>query len=221
MSGSDGGAANVADLRRWAPLPETADELCDVAHDLGVDPKTHLFLGAMATETKIRQLSEEGSLAKYKIVHFATHGAVAGQVSRTSEPGLLLTPPDEASETDDGYLTASEIAGLKLDADWVILSACNTAAGGAPGAEALSGLARAFFYAGARSLLASHWEVNSNSTVKLITKAIAELKADPKIGRAEALRRSMLSMIDTGKNYEAHPAFWAPFVLVGEGGVSR
>jgi CHAT domain-containing protein len=221
MTRGDGGIADVADLRRWEPLPETADELCDVAHDLGVDPTTHLYLGATATETKVNQLSEEGSLAKYKIVHFATHGAVAGQVSRASEPGLLLTPPEEASQTDDGYLSASEIAALKLDADWVILSACNTAAGEATGAEALSGLARAFFYAGARSLLVSHWEVSSDSTVKLITKGIAELKANPTIGRAEALRRSMLSMVDTGDEYEAHPAFWAPFVLVGEGGAAR
>jgi CHAT domain-containing protein len=125
---SNGGIADLADIRSWAPLPETADELCDVAHDLGVDPTTHLYLGALATGTKIKQLSENGSLAKYKIVHFATHGAVAGQVSSSSEPGLLLTPPDKATETDDGYLSASEIAGLKLDADWVILSACNTAA---------------------------------------------------------------------------------------------
>jgi CHAT domain-containing protein len=129
---------------------------------------------------------------------------------------LLPTPPDEATETDDGYLSASEIAGLKLDADWVILSACNTAVGGAQGAEALSGLARAFFYAGARSLLVSHWEVASDSTVKLITKAIADLRANNNIGRAESLRRSMIFMIDIGKDYEAHPAFWAPFVLVGE-----
>jgi CHAT domain-containing protein/tetratricopeptide (TPR) repeat protein len=221
MTRSNGGIGDVTDLRTWAPLPETADELCDVAHDLGVDPKTHLYLGATATETMVKQLSDNGSLARYKIVHFATHGAVAGDVSPASEPGLILTPPEQASETDDGYLTASEIAGLKLDADWVILSACNTAAGGAQGAEALSGLARAFFYAGARSLLVSHWAVASEPTVELITKAIAELKADPKIGRAEALRRSMLSMIDSGKDYEAHPAFWAPFVLVGEGGASR
>jgi CHAT domain-containing protein/Tfp pilus assembly protein PilF len=218
---SNDGVADIADLRSWAPLPETADELCDVARDLGVDTSTHLYLGVTATESKIKQLSEDGALAKYKIVHFATHGTVAGQVSQTSEPGLLLTPPEQASGTNDGYLSASEIAGLKLDADWVILSACNTAAGGAQGAEALSGLARAFFYAGARSLLVSHWEVASDSTVKLITKAITELKSNPKIGRAEALRRSMLSMIDSGKDYEAHPAFWAPFVLVGEGGAAR
>jgi CHAT domain-containing protein len=217
---SNGGLADVADVRTWAPLPETADELCNVAQNLGVDPATHLYIGSKATETEIKQLSATGTLAKYKVVHFATHGAVAGELSGASEPGLILTPPDKASEADDGYLSASEIASLKLDADWVILSACNTAAGDAKGAEALSGLARAFFYAGARSLLVSHWEVSSDSTVKLITKAIAELKTDPKIGRAEALRRSMLDLIDKGKTYEAHPAFWAPFVLVGEGGAS-
>jgi hypothetical protein len=125
-----------------------------------------LYLGAMATETKIRQLSESGALAKYKIVHFATHGAVAGDMSSASEPGLLLTLPEQASETDDGYLTASEISTLKLDADWVILSACNTAAGGAQGAEALSGLARAFFYAGALAAglaLGSQFEFNSQT----------------------------------------------------------
>src|SRR5262249_18357180 len=98
-------------------------------------------------------------------------------------------PRQEAgAETDDGYLSASEIAALKLDADWVILSACNTAAGGAPGSEALSGLARAFFYAGARSLLVSHWAVDSASTVKLITKALGNMSADKSVGRAEAMR---------------------------------
>jgi CHAT domain-containing protein len=196
-------------------------DLVDGAHDLGVDPRTHVYLGATATETQIKQLSQDGSLAKYRIVHFATRGALAGQASRASEPGLLLTPPGQATATDDGYLSESEIAGLKLDADWVILSACNTAGGGAQDAEALSGLARAFFYAGTRPLLVSHWEVSSDSTVKLITKAIATIASDPTIGRAEALRRSMLSLITAGKDYEAHPAFWAPFVLVGEGGQNR
>jgi CHAT domain-containing protein/Tfp pilus assembly protein PilF len=218
---SNGGLADLADLRSWAPLPETADELCEVVQNLGVDPAAHLYLGKKATETEVKRLSSEGALAKHRIVHFATHGAVAGELAGTAEPGLILTPPDTASDADDGYLTASEIAALRLDADWVILSACNTAAGEAKGAEALSGLARAFFYAGARSLLVSHWEVSSNSAVRLITKAIAELKADPNIGRAEALRRSMLSLINDGKEFEAHPAFWAPFVLVGEGGAAR
>ena len=160
-------------------------------------------------------------LSKYHVIHFATHGALAGQVSGSSEPGLLLTPPDNATETDDGYLSASEIAGLKLDADWVILSACNTAAGGADGAEALSGLARAFFYAGARALLVSHWSVYSDTTVKLITGAISTMAADKSVGRAEAMRQSMLTLIDRGNPSEAHPAFWAPFVVVGEGTAAR
>ena len=129
-----------------------------------------------------------------------------------------MTPPDKATAVDDGYLSASEIAALKLDADWVILSACNTAAGAATSAEALSGLARAFIYAQARALLVSHWEVYSEATVKLITTAMREMVRDPRVGRAEAIRRSMLALIDKGEPHEAHPAYWAPFVVVGEGG---
>jgi CHAT domain-containing protein len=211
-----GGLADVTEIRLQVPLPETADELCAVARDLSVTGD-EIRLGERATETEIKRLSETGELSKYRVVHFATHGALAGQVSGKSEPGLLLTPPAAATETDDGYLSASEIAALKLDADWVILSACNTAAGGAEGAEALSGLARAFFYAGARSLLVSHWAVDSASTVKLTTKALSIMSADKSVGRAEALRRSMLAMIESGDQKEVHPAYWAPFVVVGEG----
>ena len=99
-----------------------------------------------------------------------------------------------------------------------MLSACNTAAGDVGDAEALSGLARAFFYAKARALLVSHWYVNSDAAVRLTTRAFAELSANPQIGRAEALRRSMAKLITKGAAHEAHPAYWAPFVLVGEGG---
>jgi CHAT domain-containing protein len=215
------GLVEIADLHKWTPLPKTAEEVCGVASILGVDSRTHVDIGEDARETTVKRLSGEGQLAKYQIVHFATHGALAGQLSPAAEPGLILTPPDRASEVDDGYLSASEVAALKLDADWVILSACNTAAGDSRSAEALSGLARAFFYAGSRSLLVSHWYVASKTAVPLITTAIAMLTVDPNIGRAEALRRSMLSMITSGKDYEAHPAFWAPFVLVGEGGADR
>src|SRR4029077_15049534 len=121
---------------------------------------------------EVKRLSNNGELAAYRIVHFATHGALAGELKAGAEPGLILTPPGEATPEDDGYLSASEIAGLKLDADWVILSACNTAAAGTESAEALSGMARAFFYAGARALLVSHWAVDSDATVKLITKTL-------------------------------------------------
>ena len=165
----------------------------------------------------MKRLSESGELAAYHLVHFATHGALAGELKAGAEPGLIFTPPDEATPEDDGYLSASEIAGLKLNADWVVLSACNTAAGGAESAEALSGMARAFFYAGARALLVSHWAVNSNATVKLITKTLSTMGADKTIGRSEALRRSMMALIEHGDPHEAHPAYWAPFVVVGEG----
>ena len=119
-------------------------------------------------------------------------------------------------------LTASEIAQLKLDADWVVLSGCNTAASaGRAGAEGLSGLARAFFFAGSRALLVSHWAVKSQATARLITRMFDELDADPSIGRAEALRRSMLAMLDGDEDLRAHPYFWAPFIVVGEGGNQR
>ncbi len=110
---------------------------------------------------------------------------------------------------------------LKLDADWVILSACNTAGGGTEGAQALSGLARAFFYAGTRSLLVSHWAVYSDATVKLITGALSQMAKDQSVGRSEALRRAMLELLEKGKPHEAHPSYWAPFVLVGEGAPAK
>jgi CHAT domain-containing protein len=215
-----GGLADVSLIKLQVPLPETADELCSVARDVKADGRD-IRLAAQATERKIKQLSASGELAKYRMVHFATHGVLAGQLDGTHEPGLILTPPDKATEEDDGYLSASEIAALKLDADWVILSACNTAAGAATSAEALSGLARAFIYAQARALLVSHWEVYSDATVKLITTAIREMSRDPKVGRAEALRRSMLALIEKGEQHEVHPAYWAPFVVVGEGAAAR
>src|SRR5262249_35674032 len=128
-----GGLAELAHLRIQAPLPETADELCAVARDLKAGPDA-IKLGARATEHEIKAMSASGSLAQYRILHFATHGVLAGQLSGTTEPGLILTPPQTATEEDDGYLSASEVAALKLDAEWIILSACNTAAGGATGA---------------------------------------------------------------------------------------
>lgn len=200
--------ADVSKVREAAPLPETTEEICAVAKEVKAGAHD-IRLGMQATEREIKRLSAIGELAKYRMVHFATHGVLAGRLDGAHEPGLILTPPDKATEEDDGYLSASEIANLKLDADWVILSACNTAAGAATSTEALSGLARA--------LLVSHWEVYSDATVKLITTAIREMARDPKVGRAEALRRSMLALIDKGEPHEAHPAYWAPFVVVGEG----
>ena len=100
-------------------------------------------------------------------------------------------------------MSSGEIARLKLNADWVVLSACNTAAAdGTPGAEGMSGLAKAFFYAGARSLLVSHWPVASEATVPLTTGMLKEYEAHPEQGKAEAHRKAMLSLIDTPNHPE-------------------
>src|SRR5262249_7885379 len=156
---------------------------------------------------------------------FATHGLLAGQLDGAREPGLILSPPQTATLDDDGYLSASEIASLKLDAEWVILSACNTAGGAesGEGAEALSGTERAFFSSGARALLVSHWEVDSVASVKLITTANGEIARNKALGHSEALRRAMLAVMSDGtrpSNWTPafHPSVWAPFVAVGEGG---
>ncbi len=210
--------ANVEQLLAQAPLPETADELCAVARDVNASPDD-LFLGTRATETAVKALSRSGGLADYRIVHFATHGALPGELPGRNEPGLILTPPAIASDEDDGFLTASEITQLKLDAEWVILSACNTAGadGGGNGGETLSGLTRAFFYAGARSVLVSLWAVDSDATVALVTSAVSRMASDKTLGKADAMRLAQSALIDGGRPNEAHPAYWAPFVLVGEG----
>ena len=99
-----------------------------------------------------------------------------------------------------------------------MLSACNTIAGDKPGAEALSGLARAFFYAGARALLVSHWAVDSAAATRLTSSTFEILKSNPRLGRAEALRRAMLGYAsDAADPVNAYPAIWAPFSLIGEG----
>ena len=194
-------------------LPDTADELNAVAKDLGV-AASDIHLGEDASETTVKR----ARLADYGIVYFATHGLVAGDVKGLAEPSLVLSIPKQPSEFDDGLLTASEVAQLKLNADWVVLSACNTIAGDKPGAEALSGLARSFFYAGARALLVSHWAVNSEAATRLAISTFDRLKADPKMGRAEALRQAMLAYLnDASSPRNAYPAFWAPFALIGEG----
>src|SRR5258706_1438704 len=214
-----GGMVDVDAVRKLAPLPDTASELQALARAQGAAPDA-LYLRERATEGQIKKAPVE----RCRISAFATHGLVAGDLADLSEPALVLTPPRQASRDDDGLLTASEIAQLKLNADWVVLSACNTAAGdGSPGADGLSGLAKAFFYAGSRALLVSHWPVVSSAAVRLTTGAFDALKAEPGIGRAEALRRSSLALLDDRSLAAAyaHPLVWAPFVVVGEGGAGR
>jgi CHAT domain-containing protein/Tfp pilus assembly protein PilF len=209
-----GAGVDRARLAQSLPqLPDTADELNAVAKDLGV-AASDIHLGIDASETTLKR----APLADYRIIYFATHGLVAGDVKGLAEPSLALSIPAQPSELDDGLLTSSEVAQLKLNADWVVLSACNTIAGDKPGAEALSGLARSFFYAGARALLVTHWSVDSAAATRLTTSTFDRLKADPKLGRAEALRQAMLGYLnDTSSPRNAYPGFWGPFALIGEG----
>jgi CHAT domain-containing protein len=213
-----GASADVEAVRQLPPLPETADELRAVAKDMGASEQD-LYLAERDTEPMLRQ----AGLDKYRVIEFATHGLMSGDLEGLAEPALVLTPPKEASPDDDGLLTASKIAMLRLNADWVVLSACNTAASdGTPDAGGLSGLARAFFYDGTRALLVSNWSVPSEATVKLITGAFGELKKDPTIGRAEAVRRAEMAMLDPANPPEyAHPMMWAPFIVAGEGAAEQ
>ncbi len=215
--GIRGSVADIAELRTaLPPLPETAGELRKVAASVQANP-ADVILGPDATVTRVKQ----AKLDQYRIVYFATHGLLAGEVAEraklNAEPALVLSLPEHPTDFDDGLLTASKAAQLKLNADWVVLSACNTAAGDKPGAEALSGLARAFFYAGGRSLIVSNWEADSDSTVALMVGTFKALADDPKLSHAEALRKSMLAMIGDGQNPDwANPKYWAPFIVVGE-----
>jgi CHAT domain-containing protein/tetratricopeptide (TPR) repeat protein len=219
-----GQEAVLAAVRALCPLPDSADEINGVARSFGgpgID--VQIRLAQDATEADIKGLNAAGELESYRVVHFATHGVLAGDplvmAQRQGEPALVMTPPQTPRNSDDdGLLMASEVAELKLDADWVILSACNTASGETLGAEAFSGLARAFFYAGARTLLVSQWPVYSDAAVQLIIELFATIHRDSTVGRAEALRRSMVALMDDESQVDnSHPSVWAPFVVVGEG----
>jgi CHAT domain-containing protein/tetratricopeptide (TPR) repeat protein len=208
-----GDVADVAYLRSLPSLPETAEELEAEARMLHAGPDS-LLLRDMATVPVVMH----ADLASRRVIAFATHALLADD-AEFAEPSLVLTPPNAPSAADDGLLRASVIATLKLDANLVVLSACNTAApDGTPGAEGFSGLAKAFLYAGARTLVASHWSVSSEATVELMRRFF-EASAEAGQGRAEAMRRAMLGvMADEDHPEFAHPFYWAPFVVVGEGG---
>ncbi|HUQ74573.1 MAG TPA: CHAT domain-containing protein [Burkholderiales bacterium] len=213
---------NSSELAQLAPLPDTSEELLRIAEVLRADATQDLFLRLQASESIIKKLD----LSKRRVIAFATHGLVPGDLNGLTQPALALSAPDVVGGTDDGLLTMEEILALKLDADWVVLSACNTASGEGAGAEAVSGLGRAFFYAGARALLVSNWPVETTSARQLTTGLFRQQAEKPGLSRAEALRQIMLELMagpgpengGWGFTY-GHPMFWAPFSLVGEGGV--
>jgi len=215
--------ADAATLAMLPRLPDTRHELMSVASALDVDPAKALYLGKAANQQNVETLD----LAHYRIVAFATHGLVPGDLDGLTQPALALTAPEIAGVKGDGLLTMEKILALKLDADWVVLSACNTAAGAGAGAEAASGLGSAFFYAGTRALLVTNWSVHSASARELITDLFRRQRDDAALSRGEALRQAMVALLDgpgatdrSGRTIYsyAHPLFWAPYSVIGDGG---
>jgi len=214
---------DTAQLGLLPRLPDTAEELKSIALALQADPSKVLHLGKAANEEAVKT----ADLSKYRIIVFATHGLVPGELDGLTQPALALSAPDVAGVSGDGLLTMEEILALKLDADWVVLSACNTGAGAAAGAQAASGLGRAFFYAGTRAILVTNWSVHSASARELVSDLFRRQAADSKLPRAEALRQAMMALLD-GKGFTdskgetiftyAHPLFWAPYTIIGDGG---
>lgn len=214
-------SATIADLAR---LPDTATELNEIASALKSDPAQAIHLGKAASESSVKG----SALDNYRIVAFATHGLIPGDLNGLAQPALALSNPEVTGEKDaDGLLTMEEILGLKMNADWVVLSACNTASADGSSAEAVSGLGRAFFYAGTRALLVTNWPVETVSARLLTTELFRKQAEQSSLSRAQALRSAMLTVMQgksidpaTGKpEYSyAHPLFWAPYSLVGDGG---
>lgn len=216
-------SVDSAELAQLPRLPDTAEELRSIALALEADPTKALHLGKAANETAVKM----ADLSGFKIVAFATHGLVPGELNGLTQPALALSAPQVAGIEGDGLLTMEEILTLKLDADWVVLSACNTGAGSGAGAEAASGLGRAFFYAGTRAILVTNWSVHSQSARELVSDLFRRQATDAKLSRGAALRQAMLALID-GKGFTddkgdtvfayAHPLFWAPYTIIGDGG---
>jgi CHAT domain-containing protein len=216
--------ANSSRLAQVPRLPDTGAEIREIASALGANASEDVFLQLRANEDQVRR----ADLANRKVVMFATHGLVPGELDGLGQPALALTAPQLANVGGDGLLTMEEVLQLKLNADWVVLSACNTAAGDGKGGEAFSGLGRAFFYAGSRAMLVTQWPVETTSARALTTELFRRQAKDANLTRAEALRQAMLALIDgpgyldpaTRKSVHAyaHPLFWAPYTLVGDGG---
>jgi CHAT domain-containing protein len=192
------------------PLPETRAELTAVAEALGADPAADLLLGRQATRAAVLGTP----LADRRVVAFATHGLMPGEQPGISRPALAMAATGQDGESP--LLELDDVLTLRLNAQWVLLSACNTAAGEQGGA-AMSGLVRGFFFAGARSVLATHWAVDSASAAQLSAGTFRQ-HARGSSSRADSLRQAQLAMIDgtLGGGRWSHPFYWAPYALFGD-----
>jgi CHAT domain-containing protein len=197
---SSGTSAN-----KYQRLECSAKEIENIA-SLFKKGNADIYLRGDATEENVKR---EGELKKFNYVHFATHGFI--DESKPDFSSLVLTQ-DKNSE-EDGFLRATEIFNLNLNADLVVLSACQTGLGKLIRGEGMVGLTRAFMYAGTPSVLVSLWSVKDASTATLMSDFYKNL-IKGKLSKTDALRKAQLSML--GNEKFAHPFYWAPFVLVGD-----
>jgi CHAT domain-containing protein len=205
-------------LSTLPPLPYARKELQAARELLGADASDQLVGPGFTAQAVLK-----ARLKDYRVLQFSTHALLPSELRCQSEPAIITSAPAGAADASGALLTASAVVGLDLDADLVILSACNSGGpGGTTAGESLSGLARAFFYAGARSLMVTHWAVNDQVAAFLVADTLRRMREAPNIGVAGALRDAQLAMLaDAGKGLPAeisHPFFWAPFAVIGEGG---
>jgi CHAT domain-containing protein len=172
-----------------------------------------ILTGLLASEAAVKAASQKGVLAHYRYIHFATHGILGLDVGR--QPSLVLNLIGNDGKKDeyganDGFLQLDVVTQLKLNADLVVLSACESGRGRLYNGEGVTGLARAFLYAGSRAVLCSLWSVDDQETANLMADVYRQLKAGK--SSPEALRQAQLKMIRAGKA----PLYWAPFILIGD-----
>ena len=202
------GSVEPTALKTLPRLPHTRDEIQAIAATFPRGRRT-VLLGEAATEARLRR----SALGEASVITFATHGLLPGETDGNREAALVLTPPETpADPEDDGLLMASEISQLSLDQPLVFLSACNTAGAGRSG-RAFSGLPEAFFAAGARGVVASHWPVRDDAAALLSARTIALTSEGVPV--AEALRRAQKELRESDLRGADHPAVWAPFAVIG------
>ena len=214
LAGADGTGLAMTDLARLPKLAESVDEMKGLAGIAG-EANSTLWLGPDASERRF--VGDE--LRGFGTITLATHGFLPGEVLNVPEPALMLALDPASRDRFDGILTSREIAGLTLDADLVVLSACNTgSADGRPRAETFTGLTQAFFAAGTRSMMVSHWPVMSGAAVQLSVGTIERWRAGD-LPLATSLQQAMQGARKDGASsaVESHPSYWGPFVIVGDG----
>jgi CHAT domain-containing protein len=202
-------AANVKAVYRdetLAPLPEAETEVKTLKEIWGERTST-VLIGADAGKKAFK--AEAG---KYQVIHLATHGILDNKNPMYSR---LIMSRAENDPDDDGLLEAREIMQLKLNADLVVLSACQTARGRIGAGEGVVGISWAFFVAGVPTTVVSQWKVDSASTASLMIRFHRNLKEQPESSKAQALRNAALELL-RDKSYQ-HPFYWAGFVMIGKG----